>query len=107
MADNGTDGVLVHGPGVRLWPGLELPRLALRLAVNGTVVREGKGANVMGNPLVALTWLANACADRGEGLRAGSLNNTGSCTAMYEAKAGDEAVLSVDRLGEVRVAIRD
>jgi len=100
-------GVLVYGPGVRLWPGLDLRRLGLRLAVNGEVAREGKSASVIGGPLAALTWLANACASRGEGLRAGSLNTTGSCTAMLAAKAGDEAVLNVDRLGEASVRITD
>ncbi len=103
VADNGTDGALVYGAGIEDWRGLELKDLAVSLTVNGERVREGVGGNALGDPLAAFTWLANARAARGEGLRAGHIHNTGTCTSMYLAKPGDEAVADFGPLGQARV----
>lgn len=104
IADNGTDGALVFGKGVADWRALDLKTLEVSLSVNGEVVREGLGARALGDPLAAFTWLANARAARGEGLRAGHIHNTGTCTGMYLASPGDEAVADFGPLGEARVS---
>ncbi len=104
IADNGTDGALVYGEGVDDWRGLDLLGVAVRLDVNGETVRHGVGANALGDPLAALVWLANARAARGEGLSAGHIHNTGTCTAIYPARPGDEAVADFGPLGQARVS---
>ncbi len=104
IADNGTDGALVHGDGVARWRDIDLAGVAVALAVNGRIVREGSGANVLGDPLEALAWLANARAGRGDGLAAGHIHNTGTCTSLYFAAPGDEAVADFGPLGEVRLS---
>jgi 2-keto-4-pentenoate hydratase len=104
IADNGTDGALVHGEGVADWRGLDLPRITVGLEVNGEKAREGSGANVLGDPLAALTWLANARAKRGEGLKAGHIHNTGTATSIYWARPGDEARADFGPLGEAQVS---
>jgi 2-keto-4-pentenoate hydratase len=48
------------------------------LSVNGTAVVQGIGSNVMGNPLFALTWLANALNERGYMLRKDDIVLTGA-----------------------------
>lgn len=104
IADNGTDGILVYGEGVSRWQSLDLNELPITLSVNGNVVREGKGSNVLDGPLSAMTWLANHC-DRSPGLRAGHINNTGSCTPMYFANPGDVAIADFGPLGTVTLEI--
>lgn len=104
IADNGTDGALVFGEGVADWRGLDLPGITVRLEVNGKNVREGLGANVLGDPLAALTWLANARAVRGDGLKAGQIHNTGTATSIYWAQPGDEARADFGPLGEARAS---
>lgn len=103
IADNGTDGALVLGPGRRDWRDLDLSAVTVELEVNGEIVRQGSGANVLGNPLRVMTWLANDLRAAGEAMAAGQVNNTGSCTAMYHAKPGDRAVARFAALGEVVV----
>jgi 2-keto-4-pentenoate hydratase len=103
IADNGTDGALVFGAGVAGWRELDLAGVPVRLEVNGETVREGLGANVLGDPLAALTWLANARAALGDGLRAGQIHNTGTATSIYWAGPGDDARADFGPLGEVRV----
>ena len=99
IADNGTDGALVFGEGVYEWRGLDLAGLVVHLAVDGRRVRSGIGENALGNPLVAMTWLANHRSRAGDGLRAGHIHNTGSVTSMYFAKSGDHAVADFGPLG--------
>jgi 2-keto-4-pentenoate hydratase len=103
IADNGTDGALVVGAGLDDWRGLDLGAVTAELHVNGKCVRQGDGAKVMGDPLEAMVWLANACRAKGTGLTAGHVHNTGSCTSMYLAQPSDHAVARFTGLGEVEV----
>jgi 2-keto-4-pentenoate hydratase len=103
IADNGTDGALVIGAGLEDWRGLDLGAATAELHVDGNCVRRGNGTNVMGDPLKALVWLANACSAKGTGLIAGHVHNTGSCTEMYLAQPGDLAVARFGGLGEAEV----
>ena len=105
IADNGADGALVYGEGVPDWQALDLANMEITLAVNGNVAREGTGANVLGDPMEALIWLVNACANAGDGLRAGHLHHTGTATELYWANAGDEILATFDGLGTVSLNI--
>ena len=61
----------------------------LALVVNGETVREGSGANVLGDPMHAFVWLVNALTRDGITVKAGQVHNTGTATDIYWAKAGD------------------
>ena len=107
IADNGTDGGLVVGDGIADWRGLDLVGQRVQLIVNGRVVRQGAGANVLGDPVAAFHWLANSRAGaKGDGLRAGHIHNTGTATDIYWVTPGDVAVAEFGGLGEVRVTIQ-
>lgn len=103
LADNGTDGALVCGAEVTDWRGIDRVNLPVRLSLNGELAAEGRGENALGDPLRALTWLANALSTRGEGLRAGEVINTGTCAKLTHAEAGDEAHARFGDLGDVRI----
>jgi 2-keto-4-pentenoate hydratase len=66
-------------------------------------VAEGSGANVLGDPVEALVWLANDQRQRGDGLRAGQAVITGSCTGVNMAEAGDKARAEFGTLGAVEL----
>jgi 2-keto-4-pentenoate hydratase len=105
IADNGTDGALVIGKGVPYRPALALDEIGVRLRVDSEVVREGRGRDVWGGPIAALVFVANHSASHAQGLKSGDVVNTGTCTAMYFAKAGSVAVAEFEGLGEVRLAL--
>lgn len=106
IADNGSHGGWVQGAPVADWQEIDLAELDVVLRANGEVVREGNGFAVMGNPLNALTWLANVRAVyAGEGLEAGDVISTGTTIDVYDAKAGDELVADYGPLGEVRLKL--
>lgn len=103
IADNGTDGGLVVGTGREDWLSLDRPAIAVTLFLNGEEVRQGSGADVLGDPLTVFTWLVNACGRDGVALRAGEICNTGSCTPMIAAAPGDHALARFEGLGEAEV----
>jgi 2-keto-4-pentenoate hydratase len=105
IADNGTDGALVVAGGTEDWRDLDLPGLAVSLAVDGVTVETGTGANVLGDPLAAFTWLANERAAAGDGLRAGHTCNTGTTTPMHPVAAPCTAVADFGRLGSVQLTL--
>ncbi len=104
-ADNGCHGAFVLGPECRDWRGLDLPGHAVKLTVNGTAAGEGCGANALGGPLTALTWLVNALGgtDDVPPLGPGDIVTTGVVTELVLLEAGDEAVADFGELGEVRL----
>lgn len=106
IADNGSHGGWVQGAPVADWQEIDLAEVNVELSANGEMVREGNGFAVMGNPLNALTWLANVRAVyAGEGLEAGDVISTGTTIDVYPAKAGDELVADYGVLGEVRLKL--
>jgi 2-keto-4-pentenoate hydratase len=103
IADNGNEGQVIFGAAVDDWRGLDLPGHRAAMIVNGETVAEGSGANVLGDPVEALVWLANDQRQRGDGLRAGQAVITGSCTGVNMAEAGDKARAEFGTLGAVEL----
>jgi 2-keto-4-pentenoate hydratase len=58
---------------------------------------------VLGDPRVALTWLANELRALGIPLRAGEVVTTGTCITPVPVEPGDEVVGSWGSLGELRL----
>jgi 2-keto-4-pentenoate hydratase len=103
IADNACHAAWVRGPVVENWRDLDLAGQPVRVFVNGTLVREGNGAAVLGHPLNALEWLVNALAARGIGLERGQYVTTGVTTEVYMAERGDHAIADFGRLGRAEV----
>ena len=73
--------------------------------MNGALMGEGRGRDVMGHPLEALVWLANLLATRGTSLTRGMVVTTGTLVALQFLKPGDSASWSVDGLGEAGLRV--
>jgi 2-keto-4-pentenoate hydratase len=108
IADNGTDGAVIVGDGRAEWRDIDLAAVAVTLHRNGALVREGTGANILGDPMTAFVWLANARREAGDGLTGGMTCNTGTATSICPADPGDELVATFGPLGSttLRVAPR-
>ena len=107
IADNGADGALVYGEGLADWQALDLSNVDITLSVGGKIERQGIGSDVLGDPVAALVWMVNACANAGNGLRAGYVHHTGTATGLYKVEAGDEVVATFDGLGAVSISFDD
>lgn len=105
IAENGWNSGLVIGPMIAGWDRMNLPRLRGRLRFQGVWTTDGFGRDVMGNPLDALTWLANELPRRGAHLRAGDWVATGAMIPQKIIAAGQDAQFHLDRLAEVSLAV--
>jgi 2-keto-4-pentenoate hydratase len=99
IADDFFNAACVLGKEVENWPELDLTGVAGRMLVNGRAVGTGKGGDILGHPLNALAWLANALAARGRSLRAGEFVLLGSVVETKWVEAGDLVEIEIDGLG--------
>ena len=99
VAGNVWNAGCVLGPPVTEWRTLDLATATSRLTINGREIGGGKGSDVMGNPLNALSWLADKLAADGRPLRRGMVVMTGSMVPIQFPNPGDRAVVEVAGLG--------
>ncbi|HEX4986425.1 MAG TPA: fumarylacetoacetate hydrolase family protein [Burkholderiales bacterium] len=106
IADDFFDSGCVLGEPVRDWQRLDLARISGTAWVNGAEAGRGRGELIMGHPLEALAWLANARARHGFGpLKAGEFVTLGSVVETKWLDAGDRVRIEVEGLGELRLDI--
>jgi 2-keto-4-pentenoate hydratase len=105
IADQGSHGHWVQGPETEGWRSLDLAGHKVRLTVDGALLREGAGRNVLDHPVNAVVWLATALNARGETLHAGDYISTGTAIDIYPAKPGEAIVADFGSLGRVELAI--
>jgi len=99
IADDFFGAGCVLGRPVTGWRELDLPGLSGSMSINGRVVGNGTGVDLMGHPFEALAWLANSIAERGSFLRAGEFVVLGSLVATTWVEKGDVVTVEIDALG--------
>jgi 2-keto-4-pentenoate hydratase len=105
IADGGLNHALVLGDPVKPLPRESYAKVAVNVSVNGQQKYSGLGANALGGPEKALTWLANDLNSKGLHLRAGDVVTTGVITEVFDTKLGDDVVAIYDKLGTVNVKL--
>lgn len=108
----GIDAVCDNGSAARFVTGnerisareVELPTLSARFERNGEVMATASLSEVMGNPVHAVSWLANKLATQNRRIEAGDIVLTGAPCRPADVAEGDVFRASFDRLGMVEVA---
>jgi 2-keto-4-pentenoate hydratase len=103
VADNACAHRFVLGPAAADWRGVNLAAHPVRAFVNDAPAGEGSGAQVLGDPRIALTWLANELSRHGLTLKAGEAVTTGTCVKPVAVAAGNRVVGDFGTLGRVAV----
>jgi 2-keto-4-pentenoate hydratase len=101
IADGALNDALVLGNAVKPLPRGAYSAIANEAFVNGASVGKGVGANALGGPELALTWLANDLIAKGEQLREGDVISTGIITDIFFGKHGDKVRAVYTELGEI------
>ena len=83
------------------WRSIDLPLHTVRLELNGTLAREGLGANVLGDPRLAMTWIANELRTHNIGLRAGDVITTGTSVVPITIELGSHLLADFGCFGTV------
>ena len=73
------------------------------MRIDGEEVGRGTGADILGHPLHALTWLAGCLSRSGRRLRYGDIVLLGSLVQTVWVQRGYEVAVALDGLGEVSV----
>lgn len=111
LADNACSGDFLLGPAVAdAWRTVDLSSTIVTVEVNGPTGSRsavGVGANVLGHPLTALTWLVNELSALRLPLEAGQFVTTGSCCVPMPIQSMDVLTAHFSELGTVACAFDD
>jgi 2-keto-4-pentenoate hydratase len=105
IADNACAHLFVLGaPAVADWRSVDLIEHKPVVTLRGQRF-IGHGKNVLGDPRVALTWLANELRQLGVTLKADEVVTTGTCHAPLPIQSGDRFEADFGAFGKVSVAL--
>jgi 2-keto-4-pentenoate hydratase len=106
IADNACAHLFVlGGPTTSNWRALDLVEEKPVITLRGKTF-IGHGKNVLGDPRIALTWLANELRQLGITLRAGEVVTTGTCHPPLPVQSGDSLAADFGLIGRVSVAFK-
>ena len=107
IADNACAHELVLGDEVKTdWRSLDLSQHRVIVTCDGAPNCEGIGVNVLGDPRIALTWIANELNTYGLMLRTGETITTGTCLAPFVLEPGKRYAANFGLLGCVDIACK-
>jgi len=111
IADDACCGQFVFGAAAPdAWRTVDLaahPVQATVIGPDGQVrcSRAGEGRALLGDPITALTWLANALSAQGCGLQAGDWASCGTCMVPLAVEPGDRVWADYGVLGQIEVQL--
>lgn len=106
IADNACAHYFVLGPATTFdWRSLNLAQHVVKVTLNDVPDREGIGSNVLGDPRIALTWLANELRQHGYDLKAGHIVTTGTSVIPVPILKGSRLLADFGCLGTVRTEL--
>lgn len=101
IADNAQQKAFVVGEATSRDRNFPLDQTQAEVRFNGEHRATAAGAEVMGNPVHSLVWLAGKLSEFNLALEAGSKVMSGSFTRQYAVKRGDVVVTAFDPYGVV------
>ncbi|MEV4240789.1 MULTISPECIES: 2-keto-4-pentenoate hydratase [unclassified Nocardia] len=106
ISDNASSAGFVLGAARVAPKDLDIRAIDAVLTRNGEVVAQGRSDAVLGDPVIAVAWLARKVASFGVRLQAGDIVLPGSCTRAIDARAGDSFHAEFVGLGSVRLQFK-
>jgi 2-keto-4-pentenoate hydratase len=103
VADNASAGAFVLGNQPRTLDAFDPSTVSMTMTVTGQDLSTGSGSACLGDPLLALRWLARQARDLGAPLRAGQIILSGALGPMRSVAPGAEATATISGLGDVSV----
>ena len=101
VADNASSGLYVLGENRLTLDEFEPRAVTMRMSADGSPVSTGDGTACLGDPLLALLWLARTAAIYGQPLRAGQIVLSGALGPMAAVTPGVRIDADIEPLGRV------
>lgn len=111
IADDACCGRFAFGPEApAAWRQADLAAHRVHARVTGAdgvlrYTRDGEGRALLGDPRIALTWLANELSGLGIGLRAGDWASCGTCMVPLEIGPGDRVQADYGAFGTIEIGL--
>ena len=102
IADNALAHEYIIGNAYKYWRGVNLSKQRV-IGETPYFRRIGTGANVMNDPLIALTWVVNELSQYSIVLKAGQFVLTGTCIDPIPVKSGEYFKADFGKIGSVSV----
>jgi len=96
VADNSASALFVMGPPRRRLGDLDLRAMKMTMKKNGRVEATGRGTDCLGDPVLAVAWLAN---NSGEALLPGDIVLSGAFGPLVSFQEGDHCEMEMEGLG--------
>jgi 2-keto-4-pentenoate hydratase len=104
VADNGSSARAIIGGKPTPIDNIDLSHIGMAAYRNGQLIDTAAGAAVMGNPIHAVSWLANALSRYDISLNKGEIVLSGALAAAVPASRGDTFTVKFAHIGEVSVS---
>lgn len=101
VADNASSGLYVIADRWLTLDDVNPIDVEMKMYVDDELVSEGNGAACLGDPLIALAWLARTAREYGQPLRAGQVVLTGALGPMVPSPPGSVVRAELSTLGTV------
>lgn len=111
IADNACCGPFAFGPAASAdWRTFDLASHRVHATVTGAdgqvrLTRDGEGRAALGDPRIALAWLANQLSALGITLSAGATVSTGTCMVPLPVQPGDHVRADFGVLGGIEMRL--
>ncbi len=105
VADGAFHLALVVGPETDFATDMDVAAETVTVDEDGVQIHEGVGSNALGDPILALTWLANHLSKQGITLAANDIVATGVITPMFQGQIGASYVAQFKTLGAVSLKL--
>ncbi len=104
VADNGSSaGAIIGGKPTKL-DGIDLTHIGMVVYQNGKMLTSAAGAEVLGNPLYSVAWLANSLAKYGVSLKKGEIILSGALTKAIDINDQDTFLAEFAHIGSVEAS---
>jgi 2-keto-4-pentenoate hydratase len=101
VADNASSGLFVLGETRLTLDEVEPVEVPMVMRLDGDVVSQGSGAACLGDPLLALAWLAKTARGLGDPLRSGHVVLSGALGPMAATPPGSVVSAELGPLGSI------
>ena len=106
VADNGSSaGAVIGGKPTRI-DNIDLTNIGMVVYRNGEFLDSGAGAEVLGNPLRAIAWLANSLGKYDVYLEAGEIVLSGALTSAIPIEENDTFTVEFAHIGSVSATFK-
>ena len=105
IADNASANIYVLGPKVEGWRDIDIAAHKVKMIVDGEEKTKGQGADALGDPRLALTWIVNQLSQNGVTMQQGQLVTTGVCGMPVPVFKGQKVIGDFGVFGKVSVKL--